>query len=196
MKKAVFKLLRGQHKNSAEFAELAYPLLDQLYATALAMTRHPLDAEDLVQDTYVRAWRYYHRFEPGSSFRAWIMKILTNIFITEYNRKKRLPSRVDFDIFLSTTHDSGSGADSEVGYQVDPFADREDLFDDAVSQALNKLPEKYRTVLIMCDVNGMSYKEIACALDCPIGTVMSRLSRGRSMMARSLKGYGVQMGLV
>ncbi|NIR48982.1 sigma-70 family RNA polymerase sigma factor [candidate division KSB1 bacterium] len=173
-----------------QFEALALPLFDRLYSTAIRMTRHSQDAEDLVQDTYLKAWRYFHRFEPGSNFAGWIFRILINNFINEYRKKKNMHARADFDTATKTF-----AAKTTVPINEET-SDYHKTFDDAITAALEQLPEHYRAVILLSDVNDLKYKEIAEALNCPIGTVMSRLNRGRQMLAKSLKKYAVENGYV
>ena len=173
-------------QNSKDFEALVFPLMDRLYTTALTMTRDTFDAEDLVQDAYLKAYRFFHRFEPGTNFRAWIFHILTNTFINLYQSKKREPFRVNFETTCATFSQADT-RDSDKNQNSGFIEKYEELFDDTITAALHGLPEKYRIVVLLSDVNNLKYKEIATALECPIGTVMSRLSRGRKMLARSLK---------
>lgn len=179
---------RRHRKNVREFEKLATPLMDQLYFTALKMTKNQFDAEDLLQDTYLKAWRFFHQFERGTNFRGWIYRILTTTYINRYNKRKREPARGDFEVVQSTVPEP----ESEKLRQHDDSAFTEnydDLFDDTVTAALDNLPEYYRLVILLSDVADLSYKEIAAIIDSPIGTVMSRLSRGRKLLAEALQQY-------
>lgn len=187
----------GQSKSDnirqTQFEDLAYPLMDQLYRTALYLTQDSLDAEDLVQLTYMRAWKYFDQFEERTNFRAWIFRILRNNFINEYRRNKRKPQQDDFEKVTLQYADK----DEKIAPDYVPKSEDFDyMFDDTISGALKKLPEHYRSVVLLSDVIDLPYKEIAEVLDCPIGTVMSRLHRGRSMLARSLKPYAQDNGYV
>lgn len=182
------------NRRRRDFESLVLPLMDELYRTALGMTRNPTDAEDLVQTTYLRAYRFFHRFELGTNFRAWMYRILTNCYIDRYRSKKQAPARVDFEKTRQKYADVDSRDDDARRIEAEP--DYYHYFDDAVIKALKKLPEQYRAVVLLCDVNDFKYKETAKILNCPIGTVMSRLSRARDMLARSLKGYARQNGYV
>ena len=178
-----------------QFGNLAFPLMDRLYGTALRMTRDQLDAEDLTQTTYLKAYRFFHRFESGTNFNAWMFRILMNNFNTEYRIKKRMPERADFDTTCATLpQETQSELAGNPGFEF--TENYEELFDDTIAAALDRLPEEYRIVLILCDVCSLRYKEIAEVLSCPIGTVMSRLSRGRKMLARALKKYAVTNGFM
>jgi len=178
-----------------QFGNLAFPLMDSLYGTALRMTRDQLDAEDLTQTTYLKAYRFFHRFESGTNFNAWIFRILTNNFINEYRIKKKTPIRVNFETTCATHPKENTGEfDRDRGFGFTENC--EELFDDTITAALDRLPEEYRIVVLLSDVNDLKYKEIAEVLGCPIGTVMSRLSRGRKMLARALKKYAVTNGFM
>ena len=169
-----------------EFEAVALPLMDRLYGAALTMTRVKLDAEDLVQETYMKAWRYFDKFEVRRNFRSWIFRILTNNFINVCRTKKLQPLQSNFETTCATFADEdpkeidkNNAASLCVNYQ--------ELFDDSITAALEELPEHYRMVVLLCDVSDLKYTEIAEVLNCPIGTVMSRIHRGRQMLAKSLK---------
>ncbi len=168
-----------------EFEALTFPLMDTLHTTALAMTKDLLDAQDLLQKTYLRAYRYFYKFERGTNLRAWMVRILTNNFIDEY-RVKRAPTRVDSETICATLPEeppSGFSNTGDVGFSKN----YEELFNDTITAGLAGLPEEYRLVVLLCDVNDLKYKEIGEVLDCPIRTVISRLSHGRKMLAQSVK---------
>ncbi len=172
-----------------EFEALTFPLMDRLYNTALGMANGAqFDAEDLVQITYIKAYLYFHRYKAGTNYSAWMFRILTNNFINEYRNKKREPTRVDFETTCATLPENDrSELDKE---RILGFTEKyDDLFDDTVTDALNNLPFEYRIVLLLSNLNDLKYKEIAEVIGCPLGTVMSRLSRGRKMLAESLKDY-------
>ena len=178
-----------------QFEALALPLMNSLYHTALRLTRNEQDAQDLVQDVYLRAFRFFHRFELGTNFRAWIFRILMNNFINRYRKQKREPQGVDFDkveFFVDADDERAteSGRLREGGFTI------EDLVDDEVRDALERLPREFRAVVLLADVEGLSYKEIANVLQIPIGTVMSRLSRGRRLLQKALAEYAVAQGYV
>ena len=174
-----------------QFEKLSYPLLDKLYTTALRLTQNKTDAEDLVQSTYLRAFRYFDRFKADTNFNAWMYRILTNLFINQYNRKKRIGKLQDFDETRLTHPDEGP-AESTSSKKEDTELHIEQIFDDSIFDALNKLPDSYRTVLLLSAVNELTYKEISEIVVCPIGTVMSRISRGRKALARLLRSYAVK----
>jgi RNA polymerase sigma-70 factor (ECF subfamily) len=183
--------------DQAHFAELAMPYMDALYSAALRMTRNPADAEDLVQETYLRAYRGFGGFKEGTNLKAWLYKILTNTFINSYRAAKRRPEISDVedveDLYmyrrLSGDQPTGLGrsAEDEV---VDRFTDTE------VKEAIEALPESFRIAVLLADVEGFSYKEIADITDVPIGTVMSRIHRGRKALQKALFEFGAARGLV
>ncbi|MFQ5865454.1 MAG: sigma-70 family RNA polymerase sigma factor [bacterium] len=194
MKNGIKRIFAGHNEEKLkEFEALALPLMDRMYSTALRMTRNQFDAEDLVQTTYFKAWRFYHRFKTGTNIEGWIFRILANNFINAYRRKKRGPTRVDFETTQATyAEEVPNEVNAEAMSEVDE--NYKELFDDRISNALDKLPEQYRLVVLLSDVNDLKYKEIAEVLNCPIGTVMSRLSRGREMLAQNLRHYAVENG--
>jgi RNA polymerase sigma-70 factor (ECF subfamily) len=172
--------------NRARFEEEALKHLDALYRTALRMTRNPSDAEDLVQDALVRAYRFYDRFEPGTNFRAWLFKILTNTYINSYRRKQGRPqenSLEDTEEFFLYNQLSGDGGDRVTDVE-DTVLDQ--LGADAIQRAIDQLPAQFRTTVQLSDVEGLSYAEIAEATGVAKGTVMSRLFRGRRQLQRAL----------
>jgi RNA polymerase sigma-70 factor (ECF subfamily) len=172
--------------NRARFEEEALKHLDALYRTALRMTRNPSDAEDLVQDALVRAYRFYDRFEPGTNFRAWLFKILTNTYINTYRRKQGRPQESsledteDFFLYNQLSDDGGE----RVTDVEDTVIDR--LGADAIQRAIDELPPQFRTTVQLSDVEGLSYAEVAEATGVAKGTVMSRLFRGRRLLQRAL----------
>ncbi len=173
------------------FADGALPYRDQLYKTALRMTRSPEDAEDLLQETYLKAFKYYDRFTEGTNLKAWLFKILKNSFINSYRKQKVQPTTVDFDDVQEGVEESLLESDKNF------LSDPESLFlnsemDGRVQEALTQLPHDYKVVVLLADLNEMAYKEIADVLGIPVGTVMSRLYRGRRMMEKALLQYGKQ----
>lgn len=173
-----------------DFGSGELPFREQLFKTALRMTRSREDAEDLVQETYLKAYRYYHRFEEGTNFKAWLFRIMKNTFINGYRKKKLQPARVGFDDIEESLErivlDSGGGApDPE-----ETFLEGE--MDEGVRKALLSLPRDYKMVILLADLEGFAYKEIASILEIPVGTVMSRLYRGRRMLERALLDYGIR----
>jgi RNA polymerase sigma-70 factor, ECF subfamily len=178
-----------------KFEALAFPHMDALYSTALRMTRNALDAEDLVQDVYLRAYRFFDKFEEGTNFKAWIFKILTNTFINRYRQKVREPQHTEFEKVEYFYSEAEKERDDkfETRYEEKRYAD---LFGDEINTALTKLSYDFRAVVILCDIEGFSYKEIAAIIGTPIGTVMSRLSRARQQLQKYLREYAQREGFV
>jgi RNA polymerase sigma-70 factor (ECF subfamily) len=171
------------------------PLMSGLYGAALRMTRNPADAEDLVQDTYLRAYRGFAGFQEGTNLKAWLYRILTNNFISTYRKKQRLPQIVegpdDIDEwYLFDKLGARSVEDSAESEVLDRIPD------EAVKAALESLPENFRLPVLLADVEGFSYKEIADIMQTPIGTVMSRLHRGRKALERALWDTAKERGMV
>ena len=181
----------------AGFQAQAMQYAPQLYSAALRMTRRPADAEDLVQETFLKAYRSFGTFEEGSNLRAWLYRILTNTYINMYRAKQRRPQESDLgdveDLYLYRRIGSIEAAAASRSAEDQLF----DLFtDDEVKDALESLPENFRLPVLLADVQGFSYKEIAEMLDIPIGTVMSRLHRGRKGMQRALVDFARERGLL
>jgi RNA polymerase sigma-70 factor (ECF subfamily) len=167
------------------------PHADALYNFAYHLTYNEEDANDLVQETFMKAFRFMSLYEKGTNAKAWLFKILKNAFINEYRKKAKQPTKVDYeDIIAYQDADEDKGG---VAYDL-----REDIFDgmmgDEITIALNRLPIDFKTVILLCDVEGFSYEEIAKIIDIPIGTVRSRLHRARNMLKESLKEYAASMG--
>jgi RNA polymerase sigma-70 factor (ECF subfamily) len=169
----------------------------QLFSTALRMTRNRSDAEDLVQETFVKAWRSFHTFQTGTNLRAWLFRIMTNTYINKYNAQQRRPTESELDeveeLFLYKRLGSIDQSKLSSSAEDQMF----ELFtDDEVKNALEELPEAFLLPVLMSDVEGFSYKEIAEILEIPLGTVMSRLHRGRKLMQKMLYQYAVDRGLI
>lgn len=183
--------------DQATFAEQAMEHMPSLYTAALRMTRNPSDAEDLVQETYLKAYRGFSGFTEGTNLKAWLYRILTNTYINIYRAKKRRPDETDVEDFenLYLYHRLGGNEGATAGRSaeeevLDRFTETE------VKEAIEALPEQFRMAVILGDVEGFSYKEMAEILDVPIGTVMSRLHRGRRALQKRLYEFGRQRGLV
>lgn len=179
------------------FEDDAMPLASQLYGAAMRLTRNPSDAEDLVQETFLKAYRAYDSFEAGTNLKAWLYRILTNTFINNYRRDTRRPQETDLgdleDVYLfrRMNRDTSTGQSSSAEEQL-----LEGLVESDIKEAIEALPESFRMVVLLADLEGFSYKEIAEILDIPIGTVMSRLHRGRKALQRALWDFARERGLV
>ena len=180
--------------DKATFEKQAMPYAGQLYSAALRMTRNPSDAEDVVQETYLKAYRAFGSFEDGTNLKAWLYRILTNTYINRYRKKQRRPNEVELgelqDLYLYRRMGEPSGA--SVSAEEDALAG---FVDSDIIDALESLPENFRMPVLMADVEGFSYKEIAGMLDIPIGTVMSRLHRGRKALQKKLWHIAEARGL-
>ncbi|MFC6507896.1 sigma-70 family RNA polymerase sigma factor [Promicromonospora citrea] len=180
---------------AVRFERDALQYLDQLYSAALRMTRNPADAEDLVQETFAKAFAAFHQYRPGTNLKAWLYRILTNTFINSYRKKQREPQQSqaedveDWQIARAASHTS-TGLRSAEAEALDRLPDSD------VKRALAELPEDRRMVVYYADVEGFPYKEIAEIMGTPIGTVMSRLHRGRRQLRELLADYAAQRGLV
>ena len=176
-----------------EFESAARQHDREIYVAALRMTGKAEDAEDLAQDTFIRAYTHFHQFERGTNFRAWLFRILTTTFINQYRKRTREPAAVSYEELL-----------------IEPAAERSlsqqdrnplemllaQITDEDIEAALKRLPEEFRTVVVLCDISELSYQEIADNLKIPIGTVRSRLSRGRTMLQRLLRNYASERGML
>jgi RNA polymerase sigma-70 factor (ECF subfamily) len=181
----------------ARFAEQAMPYAPQLYSAALRMTRNRADAEDLVQETYLKAYRSFATFQEGTNLRAWLFRILTNSYINSYRARQRRPVETDLDDVEDLYLYRRIGGIEEALAARSAEDELMDLFtDDEVKQALEDLPENFRLPVLLADVEGFSYKEMAEILEIPIGTVMSRLHRGRKAMQKALFEFAAARGLV
>jgi RNA polymerase sigma-70 factor (ECF subfamily) len=182
-----------------EFGKIAFPYMDEMYAGALRMTRNPAAAEDLAAEVFGKAWKSFHQFERGTNMRAWLYRILTNTYINHYRQKKRQGPAVDIDqyenqdefyIYNKIAESSRQDAQDPAKEVLEKFAEQDIL------NAMEKLPDGYRETVILSDQQGLSYEEISQALDIPIGTVRSRLNRGRRHLQKALWDEAVKSGYV
>lgn len=185
---------KQQPDRRRSFEAEALPFMQALYRTALRMTKNHNDAEDLVQEAFVKAYRFWDRFEPGSNCRAWLFKIMTNIFINEYRAKARSPVAVNIDdiddnFLYGQLAAGGAGENPERKL----FSK---IFDDDINRAIDSLPDDFRVVVVLSFLEGFSYQEIAEIADLQLGTVKSRLHRGRKLLQKELYGYAVKNGYV
>lgn len=187
---ATVRMAQDPESKRQEFEREALVHLDTLYNVALRLTGSPADAEDLVQDTVMRAFRSWDKYEPGTNSRAWLVTILRNIFINQFRRRKRRPTPVGFDAVEElSVFDSVQERDPEGS-----FFRR--IVDDHVKRAIQEMPDEFRLPVVLRDIEGMGYAEIAEVLDLPVGTVKSRLFRARRRLQRRLYEYAVEMGYI
>lgn len=176
-----------------DFESATMPYVDALYNAAYRMSRNSEDAEDLVQEAYLKAYRYYDKFQEGTNLKAWLFKILKNTFINSYRKKQSIPSHADF-ADIEGSFESAVSDENPVSI-LNPEAELlADVLDGDVQRALDDLSEDYRMAVVLADLEGFSYKEIADILEVPVGTVMSRLYRGRRKLEESLLKYARQHG--
>jgi RNA polymerase sigma-70 factor, ECF subfamily len=181
-----------EEERQEQFEELSLPYLDRMYGAALRYTRNPADAEDLVQETFAKAYSAFHQYEPGTNIRAWLYRILTNTYINLYRKRQRRPPehpQEEIDEFSLYDWLGGVGASAEREVL-------EAITADEIKDALANLPEPFRLAVYLADVEGFSYKEIAKIMDTPVGTVMSRLHRGRKQLQKALADYARRRGIV
>jgi RNA polymerase sigma-70 factor (ECF subfamily) len=176
-----------------EFEQQALPHMDILYNYGLRMTGNPDDARDLLQETYLKAYRFWDKFEQGTNLRAWLFRIMKNTYINLYRKESKEPGKVDYDEIEDYYNIIRAESSDPNDLQEKMFGQ---LLDDDVSKALESLPEEFRTVVILCDIEGLAYEEIADFLQIPVGTVRSRLHRGRKILYTKLYDYARERGIV
>ncbi len=176
-----------------EFEKEAIPHMDALYNFALRMTGDEDDADDLVQETYLKAFRFFDKFEKGTNCKAWLFRIMKNSFINDYRKNTKEPNKVDYEDIQNFYETIKSDEVETKHYELDAFSN---LLDDEISKAITELPEDFRTVIILSDIEGFSYEEIADFVDIPVGTVRSRLHRARKMLYTLLYDYAKNKGYI
>jgi RNA polymerase sigma-70 factor (ECF subfamily) len=184
-------LSREELEKQNDFQEEIIPHLDAMYNFALRLTSEPNDAEDLVQDTIVKAYRFFSSYEKGTNAKAWLFRILKNSYINNYRKQSKQPSQVDYDEVATFYETIRAGRTDTSDLENRMFRQ---LIDDDISNALEKLPEDFRTVVLLCDVESFTYEEISNMLDVPIGTIRSRLHRGRNLLKAELQEYAEERG--
>ena len=176
-----------------EFEREAIPHMDILYNYALRLTSDPDDADDLVQETYLKAYRFWDKYEKGTNIRAWLFRIMKNTYINRYRKETKEPDTVDYDDIQNFYNTIRSESTDPNDLQERIFGG---LLEDEVTAAIESLPEDFRTVVILSDIEGLTYDEIAEFVDCPVGTVRSRLHRGRKFLRAKLFEYAKQRGFI
>jgi RNA polymerase sigma-70 factor, ECF subfamily len=187
--------MRSRTVDAAGFQALVDPHLDALRRTARRMTRDEADADDLLQESLLKAFRSIDKFEPDSNFRAWIFRILTNTFINEYRRRRRAGPEIELDESVDPAAEQEPEVDLEAA-GIEDMAGILDLVDERLKQAVLDLPDQLRIVFGLSTLEGLKYREIADILECPVGTVMSRLFRARAMLKERLQGFAEEEGFL
>lgn len=182
--------LKNKYK---EFETEVIPYTDALKSFALKMTNDTDDADDLLQDTLMKAFRFFDKFEKGTNMKAWLFQIMKNSFINNYRKSSKEPNKVDYEDVQNFYENIKAEDVKSQHYQSDAFSD---VLDDEITSALSKLPDDFRTIVFLSDVEGYTYEEIADFVDCPIGTVRSRLHRARKMLYSLLYEYALEKGFV
>ncbi|MBA4250463.1 MAG: RNA polymerase subunit sigma [Chlorobiaceae bacterium] len=180
-------------KINDEFNKEAIPHMDTLYNYALRMTGDSDDADDLIQETYLRAFRFFDKFEKGTNCKAWLFRIMKNTFINNYRKSTNEPNKVDYQEIENFYENVKPSSTDDAHLEKELF---DNLLDDEVSTAIQSLPEDFRTVIILSDIEEFTYDEIADFIDCPVGTVRSRLHRARKMLYAKLHKYASKKGFI
>lgn len=183
----------SEEQRHKEFEAEALPHMDVLYSFALRTTGNPDDAQDLLQETFMKAFRFWDKYEKGTNIRAWLFRIMKNSYINRYRKESREPDKVDYEDVENFYNSIRADSTDSNDLQEHLFGN---MLGDEVTMALQKLPEEFRTVVILCDIEGYTYEEIAEFIDSPIGTVRSRLHRGRKMLQKELRKYAKKKGYV
>ncbi len=180
-----------RQKYNRVFEEEFLPQIDALFTFAYHLTYNEDDANDLVQETYLKAFRFIDRYREGTNAKAWLFKILKNVFINQYRRKSKRPTQVDYEEVVNYHDEEDSSYSSYMDLRQEMF---EEMIGDEVTNAINSLPVDFRVVILLCDIEGFTYEEIAKIVDIPIGTVRSRLHRARNMLKEKLQEYAKMKG--
>jgi RNA polymerase sigma-70 factor (ECF subfamily) len=181
------------NEKQREFEREALPHINLLYNYALRTTNNEADADDLVQETYLKAYRFWDKYEKGTNIRAWLFRIMKNSYINKYRKEAKEPDLVDYDDVKNSFATVREESADSIDVQQHMFGN---LLDDDVARAIASLPDDFRTVVILCDIEGLTYEEIADFVDVPLGTVRSRLHRGRKLLRQQLLKYAKQRGYV
>ncbi len=184
---------RSTKKKHTEFEAEALPHMDVLYNFALRTTGNADDARDLLQETYLKAYRFWDKYEKGTNIRAWLFRIMKNSYINRYRKETKEPDKVDYDDIENFYNTIRAESTDPNDLQQQLYGN---LLGDEVTKALQSLPDDFRTVVILCDIEGLTYEEIAEFVECPIGTVRSRLHRGRKLLQAKLFEYAKQQGMI
>lgn len=182
---------KAKAEKDAQFEKEFMPLIGSLYNFAYRLTLDEDDANDLVQETYLKAYRFFYSYEQGTNAKAWLFRILKNSFINDFRKKSKQPSKVDYQEVESFYNSDDVDENITVDLRVESI---QDMIGDEVANALNALAVDFRTIIILCDLEGFTYEEMAKILDIPIGTVRSRLHRARNLLKEKLKEYAGTMG--
>lgn len=188
---AIFK--SDEQKLNEEFEREAVPHMDSLYNFALKMTGDSDDASDLIQETYLKAFRFWDKFEKGTNCKAWLFRIMKNTYINTYRKNTKEPDKVDYEDIENFYENIKPSSTDSAHLEKDIY---DNLLDDELSEAISSLPEDFRTVVILCDIEGYTYDEIADFVDVPVGTVRSRLHRARKMLYTKLYKYASNKGYI
>ena len=184
---------RVTKKKHTEFETEALPHMDVLYNFALRTAGNESDARDLLQETYLKAYRFWDKYEKGTNIRAWLFRIMKNSYINRYRKESKEPDKVDYDDIENFYNSIRAQSTDPNDLQQQLFGN---LLGDEVTKALQRLPDDFRTIVILCDIEGLTYEEIAEFIECPIGTVRSRLHRGRKLLQDTLYEYARQQGII
>lgn len=176
-----------------DFEREAIPHMDALFNFALKMTGDSDEADDLVQETYLKAFRFFDKFEKGTNCKAWLFRIMKNTYINKYRKETKEPDKVDYEEVENFYENVKPSSTDSAHLEKDIF---DNLLDDELSEAINSLPDDFKTVVILCDIEGFTYEEIADFIDVPVGTVRSRLHRARKMLFTKLQKYASERGYI